>query len=314
MEGKRIDFPVWIMDSDGEGLRKIAEASCLEDAFLAPNLITWGGYPGTIVYPEVVDGKMTAVHLDLTSMRKSRFLPHAGEAYFVEFSPDRDKAAVLLYRDDLKLAELYLGDIPLGTWWKLDALPCDEEALEFPNPTIYWSPDGSRFAIPSLNRRLGGRHFIHLYDSQSRLSTRIDAEPPETGFFWNADGSALVYSIEAGTSGKNPPGLYRADIRTGKVNPVLLMEEHHVLSWNPQDDRIYLIHQSEEGEGMESPAISSCSPTGMDARWLVAPPLSGDWGWDVPPGGDKLLFITDHSEVRLLHLNTGYLSPVLKLH
>jgi Tol biopolymer transport system component len=312
MEGGAIPFTVWITDSHGKVVRKIAETSCSEDAFLIPNLISWGGYPGTLLYPQQVGGKMTAVHLDLNGMKTSRFLPEPATAYLLRFSPDRDKVAALLYQEDSHTADVYLGDIPLGLWWKLDSVPCGEEALELPDPVIYWSPDGARFAVPSL-KRLNGRHFIHIYDSLSRRSARIEADPPETGLFWNADGSALAYTAASGAARIHPPGLYRIDIRRGKLDPLLLLEDYHALSWNRSDDRIYLIHESKKGGKTKSPALSSCSPAGMDARWLVAPPLSGDWGWHASPLGDKLLFITVHSEVRLLHLDTGFLTPALKL-
>jgi Tol biopolymer transport system component len=310
--GDRIPFSVWIVDKRGEGLRKIAESSCNQDAFLTPHLVTWGGCPGTILYPEDRNGKIGAVRLDLTSMEKSQFLPSPATTYLIRFSPDRDKVAALLYRGESKTADLYLGDIPLGIWWKLDTLPCAAEAFEFPDPTIYWSNDGSRFAVPSLRQR-SGSHDIHLYDSQSRLGVRIEADIPETGLFWNADGSGLVYSVAPGAGSNNPPGLYRADIRSGRIHPLLLLEDYHVLSWNRADDRIYLIHESEEGHSSMSPALSSCSPSGSGARWLVAPPLDGDWGWHASPQGDKLMFITVKGEVRLLHLDTEALSPALKL-
>jgi hypothetical protein len=303
---------VWVADSSGRGLRKIAESSCDEDAFLVPNLISWGGSPGTILYPKALNDKLTAVKLDLTTMEMSRFLPNPASAYLIQFSPDRDLVAVVLYHEESEIAQVFLGDIPLGLWWQLDTLPCDDEAFEFADPTIYWSADGARFAIPSLKRQ-SGPHFIHLYDTQSRLATRIEAEPPETGLFWNPDGSALVYTVAAGTGAKNPPGLYRVDIRSRRTVPLLLLEDYHVLSWNPEDDRIYLIHQNDDGNQTDSPALSSCSPAGMDARWLVASQLSGDWGWHASPKGNKLLFITVNSEVRLLHLSSGILNPAMKL-
>ncbi len=150
--GGRIPYSVWVVHSDGHGLKKLLESAVPEDlvdAFLQPNAITWGALPGTVIFQQAADDEhVRAVVFDPYTGRETALLPYAAEGYSLQPSPCRRRLAAILYEQDARTGRVIVSDFGHGNWQTLGFIRADTDLLGKYSPMIFWNEDSSGFSVP----------------------------------------------------------------------------------------------------------------------------------------------------------------------
>ena len=297
-KGDHVPFSVWTIGVDGRNLRKVADGSAKsEDDLVVKNFVAWGPMPETVIYADFKDGKIAAIMLDLKSRETTNILPAPATAYALEFSPSRDKAALLSYGEKSDEADLYVANSGGSVNWRFVGVVQAGNAFGH-NDTqrIHWSPDGSKFLIFEDGPACCA---ARVYDPWTGGSVQVSAEEPNTGVVWSADARSFFYS--------GNDGIFRVDVQTQKTTQLVRGEKIRLMSLNAADGRLYFFQTVKDGEADGSEEtyyhnIYSCLPDGADLRVGDSRLRTGDWLWERSPTGTDILFMTDHSPATLLNL------------
>lgn len=302
----RIPYSVWVIGADGQGLRKVTDSTSLEvshhsgmPAFLLPNTIAWGPLPGTVIFQTAAGEKIKALLLDPYTGHLAEFLPHAADAYSLEPSPSREKAAAVLYDEDAGTAEVLMSDFGVGNWRRLATIGFDSDQLGVLSPMIYWSPDSSCFVVPEEERGFGLKgkphYYLRLFDARTGRSWKTAFGNPNTAIIWDSAGRNIFFSGPPMADDDSDSVIYRTDRRSGCTIPVVPEGDNFLISLNHENERIYFYRKlcvkcPDGSEKVTVRRLLSCASDGTDVREL-GPWIENDGLiWSRSPDGRMLVF------------------------
>ncbi len=306
-----LGFSVWLVGPEGQAPHQVASGSCSKGEAIAlsplrPNLATWGDLPGTVIYQKCVGGKVSAFILDLGNGAERRFLPGFADAYALEPSPDRRKAAALLYDADSGLAAIYISNFGFDNWRLLDVMPYDSSQLESLSAAIYWAPDSSSFIVPAVEpgADIGSRGLLRRYFARTGTARTIASGKPQSVVQWNSESTAFAFSA-VGRGAESDLQIWRVDVATGRQVVLIPDGENHLMAWNPRDGRIYFYRTSRPDDSASSEVLS-CAADGSDVRAEGLRLDEARPSWSASPDGSRLVFFADTRAPILLDPARGF--------
>lgn len=303
-------YSIWRVRRDGEGLVRLAGSTVDEEniGLLLPNAVMWGPWPGTVIMHRATAEGSIAMLLETSTGWMRPILPKTSEAYVIRLSPLREKAAALLFNDET--VEIYLADFANLKWRKLDVLKYDDRHLSSLSPEVYWAHDSSQFVIPEEYEDAGDtRHALRVFDAFTGESRRLDVRISEPPILWSKDGTSLLFSDTRGTEGDYRNGIYRIDIRTGWLEPIVAdgEQECRLLSQDPETGKIFFYRETRKKKGSGGKKVRevgfySCASDGTEVVRLAEVLLGKEFEYMPSRFGSKILLFSDLPHVTLLDL------------